>query len=176
MHLPWRDRSPADGGPPISTSLTEAEAGELGRLAAGKRVLEIGSAYGYSTIVMALAGARVTAVDPHHWLDSRGIFLANVAAYYVEDLIDLRVGHSQDVLPVLAADDLDFDLVFIDGDHFELSVSVDVSLAKKVVAAGGTIACHDYGEDSCPGVRVALDRAFPDGPDHLVDTLFVVKP
>lgn len=45
-----------------------------------------------------------------------------------------------------------------------------------VLAAGGILACHDYGEDCCcAGVREALDGLFPAGPDELTGSLFVVK-
>ena len=35
------------------------------------------------------------------------------------------------------------------------------------------MAFHDYGEDTCPGVKRALDERWPDGPEQLVDTLAV---
>src|SRR5882757_2247697 len=84
MHLPWRDVAAGDG-PAISTSITPEEAAALAGLAASAGdVLEIGSAFGYSAIVMALAGARVAAVDPHTWVpDSLAGMERNLAAYGV---------------------------------------------------------------------------------------------
>ena len=39
---------------------------------------------------------------------------------------------------------------------------------------GGVLACHDYDEDTCPGVRLALDDML--GPPHeLVDTLAIYR-
>ena len=175
MHLPWRDRAPVEGEPLISTSLTEAETAELSRLAAGKRVLEVGSAYGYSTVVMALVAEHVTAVDPHQWLASQSVYAGNLRAYGVQN-VESWLDWSMSALPALTQRGDTFDLVFIDGDHSEPGVAHDVSAAVKLLAPGGLIACHDYGEDSCPGVKAFLDRAFPDGPERLVDTLFVVKP
>lgn len=175
MHLPWTDKVPA-AGPPISTSITDAETRRLRLLAAGD-VLEVGSAFGYSAVVMALSGARVTAIDPHIAMSSLPSFERNVAFHGVGDRVEVDARFSQEALPDLAAAGRVFDAVFIDGDHVEMAVEHDVTWAMKLLRPGGVIACHDYGEDCCcPGVRAALDRVFPAGPDELVDTLFVVRP
>jgi hypothetical protein len=50
----------------------------------------------------------------------------------------------------------------------------DALWAIRLTAPGGTIACHDYREDNCPGVAQALDELFPDGPARLTGTLFEV--
>jgi predicted O-methyltransferase YrrM len=176
MHLPWRDVAPGPG-PAISTSITDAESAKLRELAGkGRRVLEVGSAFGYSAVVMALAGATVHAVDPHAWLRSADIMAANLRVYGVGDRVAIDCRSSHEVLPTLADWGERFDLVFVDGDHAREAVDHDVSWALKLLAPGGVLACHDYGEDCCcAGVRKALDEWFPDGSDELVDTLFVVK-
>jgi predicted O-methyltransferase YrrM len=174
VKLDWRPVAPG-AGPEISTSLTDAEADKLRLLAAGADVLEIGSAYGFSAIVMALAGATVAAVDPHRWLNSHEAMTANLAAYQVSGRVDLRRGPSQTVLPQLAAEGRTFDLVWIDGDHEQAAVARDVALALPLLRPGsGILACHDHGEDTCPGVQAALDAVV--GPPHeLVDTLAIYR-
>lgn len=177
MHLPWLGVAPGDG-PVISTSVTAAETATLARLAAAAGdVLEIGSAYGYSAIIMALAGARVTAVDPHTWVPgSLPVMEANLAAYGVADRVLILVRQSLPVMSALAAQGTRFGLVFIDGDHSAAAVRKDVTAALGLLRPGGVLACHDYGEDCCcPGVRQALDELFPAGPDELTGSLFVVK-
>jgi predicted O-methyltransferase YrrM len=173
MHLPWRDMPVGADGLAVSTSLTEKEATELALLANGKDVLEIGSAFGFSACVMALAGARhVTAVDPHWWLNSHDAMAANLDKAGVAGVVTIVRDASPGALDGLGP----FGLVFIDGDHGAAAVMADVEAARKVLATGGVLACHDYGEDCCcPGVRNALDALFPAGPDELVDTLFMVK-
>ena len=173
MKLEWRDVAPGDG-PAISTSLTVAETDELRRLAAGGDALEIGSAYGYSAVAMALAGARVVAVDPHNWLDSLGPLTRNVIAYRVVDRVDVRLLDSRIALPALVGDGDLFDLVWIDGDHEAHMVAHDVEWARKLLKPTGTLACHDYGEDTCPGVREALDAWKV--PPKVVDTLAIYGP
>jgi hypothetical protein len=69
-----------------------------------------------------------------------------------------------------------FGLAFIDGDHGAAAVMADVEAARKVLATGGVLACHDLGEDCCcPGVRQALEALFPAGPSELVDTLAIYR-
>ena len=166
MRLPWRD---VDG---ISTTLTSAEIGRLRELAAGALVLEIGSGYGYSSIHMALAGARlVLAVDPHagevpgawetiqrHWSE-----------YEAWDRIAPLRATSQAALPLLADDS--FDLVFVDGDHSRDAVLHDVVQGWRLLKPGGVLACHDYYEEWCVEVGPALDSW--GGPDEVVDTLWL---
>ena len=54
--------------------------------------------------------------------------------------------------------------------------AADVEAARKLLADGGVLACHDLGEDCCcPGVRAALDALFPAGPDEQVDTLAIYR-
>lgn len=170
MRLEWRDVQ--IGCTVINTSLTSAETAELQRLAAGKDVLEIGSAYGYSTVALALVADRVTTVDPHTGHDSFGTMVRNLDANGLTGKVWWIVGRSQDILPTLAPA---FDLVWIDGDHTADVVEHDVQWALKLLRPGGVIACHDYGEDTCPGVQVALDKMFGESAFELIDTLAIYR-
>ncbi len=183
MGLPWRPVLLADGPvPAISTSVTERETAVLQQLAAAAgNILEVGSAFGYSAIAMALANpaAHVTAVDPHNQLGShpvaggsREIMTGNLAAYGVTGRVTMLVATSQEVLPGLEPGS--FDLVFIDADHMEAAVAHDVEWALKLLRPRGVLACHDLDEWSCPGVRAALDKVF-DHPMPTIDTLFVYQ-
>lgn len=172
MKLEWRDIVLVDGLPPISTSLTANETAELQRLAAGKNVLEVGSAYGYSAVAMALGGAlKVTAVDPHNWLNSYGVMTANLLAYGVVGKVEIITGDSRAVLPRLAVAGPWFDTIFVDGDHSAEVVAFDIEWAVKLLKPGGALALHDLDEVTCPGVRVAVDQFRQ--PDYVIDTLAV---
>jgi predicted O-methyltransferase YrrM len=163
-----------DYGLLVSTSLTANEAQALSLLATGRDVLEVGSAFGYSAATMALAGAKhVTAVDPHDQLGSYEAMTANLAACGVAGTVTVVRGHSPGALAALPGP---FGLVFIDGDHGSAAVMADVEAARKLLATGGVLACHDLGEDCCcPGVRWALEALFPGGPDEHVDTLAIYR-
>lgn len=167
--MEWRPVS-IDGGPAIKTSLTERETKELQRLAQDRKVLEVGSAYGYSTIVMAQVAEQVIAVDPHHALASWPIMNQNLKAYGVERKVVCVMSTSQQTLPTIPRQSLG--MVFIDGDHQYDAVRFDLAWARMLVKPfGAVIAVHDYDEEICPDVRRALDDWMP--PDFLVDTLAV---
>lgn len=185
MHLDWQEtRIPGapPGAAPVLTSVTAAETRELMALAAGRDILEIGAAYGYSACVMALAGARaVTSVDHHgDAADPHGAcpgslqaMKRNLFACGAAGTVEMIRGRSQDVLPGL---DRVYDLVFIDADHRYESVLADMTAALALTAPGGVIACHDWAEDCCcPEVRKALDAAVPEGPGYVVDTMAVYQ-
>lgn len=178
MQLIWRDVAIGDG-PPINTSLTLDETAKLQELAKDGDVLEIGSAYGYSTCALALVARSIVAVDPHTGHGSYYELQANLNAYGVNDRVQIVQARSQDVLPRMANDAVKyvktckrFDLVWIDGDHTAEVVEHDVTHALKLLKPGGVLACHDYDEVTCPGVRQALDKLFG-GPGELTDTLAV---
>jgi len=180
MQLLWRDVA-IGAGPPINTSLTAAETAKLMELAKDGDVLEIGSAYGYSTCALALVARSVVAIDPHATHGSFFELQANLNAYGVREKVRIVRDSSQNALRSMAGwvDKYEktaqrFDLVWIDGDHTAEVVEHDVSHAIKLLKPGGVLACHDYDEVTCPGVRVALDKLFG-GPGKLTDTLAVYQ-
>jgi len=88
----------------------------LARLQGARRVLEVGTLGGYSTLWLARAlppdGQVVTIeADPHR----AEVALANLARAGLDDMVDVRVGRALDVLPRMV-DEAAFDLVFIDAD------------------------------------------------------------
>jgi len=168
MQLPWR----TIGG--IPTSLTSGETAKLRELAKDALVLEIGSAYGHSAINMAQAGAElVVAIDPHMGEnpDSLERMVVNVAVHGLQDHITIWCATSQSALPLLESGM--FDLVFVDGDHSEHAVAIDIREAWRLLKPGGTLAAHDYGEDSCPDVAAALNAWRQ--PDEITDTLWIAR-
>lgn len=107
--------SAAAGLPPIEVS---AQSGRLlyllARIAAARRVLEVGTLGGYSTICLARAVGPEGAVvsieqDPRHAEIAR----RNLARAGVADRVEVVVGAALDLLPGLSGD---FDLVFVDAD------------------------------------------------------------
>jgi predicted O-methyltransferase YrrM len=86
----------------------------LARMAGARRVLEIGTLGGYSTLWLARAvgeGGEVVTLelDPHHAATAR----ANLEAAGVGERIELIVGPAAETLAVLTGP---FDFVFIDAD------------------------------------------------------------
>ena len=88
--------------------------GWLVRLSGARRVLEVGTFTGYSSISMALAlpdGGRITSVDVNE--ETTEVARRYAAEAGVADLIDYRVGPALDELESL---DAPWDMVFIDAD------------------------------------------------------------
>jgi len=111
--------SEAAGLPPIAVTPNQGKLLYLlARMQRARRILEIGTLAGYSTIWLARAlpddGSLVTLeLDRKHCEVAR----ANVARADLAGLVDFREGPALETLPELAAEGLEpFDLVFIDAD------------------------------------------------------------
>lgn len=128
--------STAKGLPPISVlPLAGQYLSILTQLIGAKTVLEVGTLGGYSSICFAEAGAKVTSIeiDPKH----RDAAVENVAGLDVEVLL----GAALDVLPKLAEEGRQFDMVFIDADMNDQQEQFD--WAVKLTRAGGCVFLDD---------------------------------
>ncbi|WP_314455085.1 O-methyltransferase [uncultured Microbacterium sp.] len=97
----------------------------LARIAGARRVLEIGTLGGYSTIWFARAvgpAGRVVTIEAEP--DNAEIARANLTRARVADRVEVRIGRGADVLPTLAGGD-PFDLVFIDADKESNTLYLD---------------------------------------------------
>ena len=172
---PWQFQQISPTGPTFWTRMLPDEALELQRLASGRRVLEVGTGYGYSTANMALAGARhVVSVDPHlpcpdndeaRYGDTSVLSVTNLQFY---GLGKAQVTLEQDTaaaylhkLTVQLAEDpaATFGLVLIDGNSSPEAVEADVRAALPLLAAKGTLAVMNSG-DSSFGTDVAMNWLF----------------
>ncbi|MEN9936239.1 MAG: hypothetical protein RLZZ387_2818 [Chloroflexota bacterium] len=111
--------SDAAGLPAISVAPHEGKLlSILARLAGARRILEIGTLGGYSTIWLARGlapGGRLVTLEaePRHAEVAR----ANIARAGLAEVVEVRVGRATDTLPQLVAEGLEpFDMVFIDAD------------------------------------------------------------
>ena len=109
----------AAGLPPIDVSAAQGRMLQILAAAIGaRRILEIGTLGGYSTIWLLRAlpadGRIVTLeLEPHHAEVAR----RNLAAAGAGDRVDIRVGAATDTLAaMIAAGERKFDMVFIDAD------------------------------------------------------------
>ena len=107
----------AEGLPPIDVSATQGKMlFLLAQIAGARRILEVGTLGGYSTIWLARAlsadGRLVTLeIDEHHAdVARRNLMRAGLA-----DKVDIRVGPASDSLAAMT-DEAPFDFVFIDAD------------------------------------------------------------
>lgn len=108
-----------DGLRPIDVSPAQGKFLHLiARMVSAKRILEVGTLGGYSTIWLARAlpadGQLVTLeYDPKHAATAR----KNITRAGFADRVEVRLGAAAETLPVLAAEGTGpFDLIFIDAD------------------------------------------------------------
>jgi predicted O-methyltransferase YrrM len=102
----------------------------LARIAGARRVLEVGTLGGYSTIWLARAlpedGRLISLeVSPHH----ADVARANIAKAGLADKVEIRVGPALEALAAMqAANEEPFDLVFLDADKENNSNYVQAAL------------------------------------------------
>ena len=123
----------------------------LVRIAGARRVLEVGTLGGYSTIWLARAlpadGTLVTLELEEH---NAAVARANVERAGLGDRVEVRVGPAADTLAAMVAEGTEpFDLVFLDADKggyptylersLDLSHPGTVIVADNVVRAGAVI-------------------------------------
>lgn len=157
----------AAGLPAIDVSAAQGKMLHLlARIAGARRILEIGTLGGYSTIWLARAlpadGQLVTLeLDPHHAAVAR----ANLDHAGVGALCEIRVGDAIATLAALPGEAL-FDLVFIDADKeryadyltaaVRLSRPGTVIVCDNVVREGGVIDPASS-DPKVPGTRALFD-------------------
>ncbi|PCE14354.1 methyltransferase [Microbacterium sp. SZ1] len=115
----------------------------LVRISGARRVLEIGTLGGYSTIWMARAvgpEGRVVTVEAE--ADNAAIARTSIDAAGVGDRVDIRVGRGEDVLPTLEGG---FDLVFIDADKESNTLYLD--WAARLGHPGTVVVLDNIGRD-----------------------------
>jgi predicted O-methyltransferase YrrM len=137
----------------------------LAKLVGARRILELGTLGGYSTIWLARAlpddGRLITLeADPHH----AEVAASNLKRHGVDHLVDLRVGPALETLPQV---DGPFDLIFIDADKASQGAYPDEALERSrpgtlilgdnVVRGGGVIDAPDDDPKNA-GIRSMFDR------------------
>jgi predicted O-methyltransferase YrrM len=161
--------SAAAGLPPINVAPNQGKLLSLyARMIGARRILEIGTLGGYSTIWLGWAlplGGRIVTLeaDPKHAATARG----NIANAGLSDAVEVRVGKALELLPKLAAENPGaFDLFFIDADkanipaYFEWALKLSrpgsVIVVDNVVR-GGKILDADTADENVRGVRRFYD-------------------
>ncbi len=140
------------GLPPINVSANQGKLLMLlARIHGARKILELGTLGGYSTIWLGRAlppdGRLITLeADPKHAEVAR----SNIARAGLDRIVELRVGRALDTLPQLASEGRGpFDLIFIDADKpsypdylkwaLKLSHRGTVIIADNVVRKGAVI-------------------------------------
>lgn len=141
----------------------------LARMSGAKRILEVGTLGGYSTIWLARAlpkdGSLITLeFNPKH----AEVATANIRNAGLSHLVDVRVGPAADSLARLVAENTaPFDLIFLDADKpsnpiylewaIKLSHPGTVIIGDNVIRDGAIIDANDS-DPSVVGTRLFLEK------------------
>ena len=157
----------AHGLPPIDVSAAQGKMlSLLAQIAGARRILEIGTLGGYSTIWLARAlpeGGRLVTLElePHHAAVAR----ANLERAAMLAKVDIRVGPAVESLAAMT-DEAPFDFVFIDADKQSNSLYVREAIrlgrpgttivVDNVVREGGVLEV-DSDDEKIVGTRALFD-------------------
>jgi predicted O-methyltransferase YrrM len=143
--------SDAAGLPPIAVTANQGKLMQLmARIRGARRILEIGTLGGYSTIWLARGlepGGRLVTLEVNPRFAE--VAAANIDRAGLRDVVEMRVGPALETLPGLIAEGATFDLIFIDADKanypgyfkhsLELSRPGTVIIADNVVRDGAIL-------------------------------------
>jgi predicted O-methyltransferase YrrM len=162
----------AQGLPPIDVSAAQGKMLHLlARIAGARRILEIGTLGGYSTIWLARAlpddGRLVTLeLEAHH----ARVAHENLERAGLSDKVDIRIGSAADSLAAMTTGE-PFDFVFIDADKqsnalyvaeaIRLGRSGTTIIVDNVVREGGVLEA-DSDDDRIVGTRALFDMLSAD--------------
>lgn len=105
------------------------------------RILEIGTAIGYSAILMARENDRIQLQTIERDAAMRTLAEANFRKFGLRDRIRILPGEAQDVLTGLAQGHDPYDLIFMDAGKSHYSTYL--RLAMDLIAPGGLIICDN---------------------------------
>lgn len=117
----------------------------IARMSGARRVLEIGTLGGYSTIWLARAvgeDGQVVSIEAEP--DNAAVARASIDAAGIGDRVAIRIGRAADVLPTLDGSP-PFDLVFIDADKESNTVYLD--WAARLGRSGTVIVLDNIGRE-----------------------------
>ncbi len=135
--------------------MTAREETQLTYLAAGRRVIEVGSAIGGSTIAMALVAAHVVSIDHHRgdpWtgpLPTLAPFLEAIEAAGLQRKVTILLDDWRTTLTLI--DPAWPHLIFLDAEHSPEAVTLQLVLCQRFRDV--RFAVHDI---SFPGVEQAV--------------------
>lgn len=112
-----------------------------------KNTLEIGLAYGFSTMYFLEAQQHLkfshTAVDPAQFTSYNGIGYTSAIEHTIADKFIFHKMFSFECLSMLKMQEQSFEIIFIDGGHRFDDVLCDFTLAAQICPVGGYIILDD---------------------------------
>lgn len=130
------------------------------RLEEGSRVVEVGCEFGRSTSIIAQVvkenGHDLTLIDPFiSSVDQRPMTQFASMLEYFKIPFTLHCMTTEQAVSKLP---MRIQFVHIDGDHEKKGIAVDCRILLPRLTAGGYACFHDYGRESLPDVKQAVDH------------------
>jgi Methyltransferase domain len=137
----------------------------------GGIVVETGCQIGRSSSLIAQVGRAIgyhsIHIDPYHtvppgvaspsveYMQSWVAMMRNIGGEHDHEFtfLCMRTEQAKWLLSKVGA----IDMAFIDGDHERPGVDIDLKLVAEWIKRGGFLTAHDYGRDSLPTVKAAID-------------------
>jgi predicted O-methyltransferase YrrM len=132
-------------------------------------ILEIGSAWGRSTVLLGLASKKnIWSIDPHtgglayiqkgEEQNSFNEFLSNISAHGISEKVVVLKSMTQEVMDLdLIPYSINFSLAFIDGLHTPDGVQKDFELAYSRLVLSGVMVFDDYYEPTVKDYADMID-------------------
>jgi predicted O-methyltransferase YrrM len=132
-------------------------------------ILEIGSAWGRSTVLLGLASKKkIWSIDPHtgglayiqkgEEQNSFNEFLRNISAHGISEKVVVLKNMTQEVMDLnLIPSSINFSLAFIDGLHTRKGVQNDFKLAYSRLVLSGVMIFDDYFEPTVKDYAEMID-------------------
>lgn len=131
-------------------------------------ILEIGSAWGRSTVLLCLASEKkVWSIDPHTGgllhikkgtdQGSYGEFMANLVRFGLAGRVGVMKATTQAAFDDGPAGENSYSVVFIDGLHTADGVTTDFGRSYPRLADGGYMVFDDYFEETVKDYSAAID-------------------
>lgn len=154
---------------PLTSFMDEKEGDLLARVVASVKPaisLEVGFAYGVSTLFVCEALAKINkpakhiVIDPFQFSEWRGIGLRNLKSAGYDNYLELREQRSEVALPHLLEEKTTLDMAIIDGWHTFDHALVDFFYVNKMLRTGGVVVLDD---SSMPSVGKLVDHVLTYG-------------
>jgi len=147
-------------------------------------ILEIGSAWGRSTVLLGYASKKtIWSIDPHTGgrafiekgieQDSYDIFLNNLEKNNILPQVHILKNTSQEVLEQsLLPSDLKFSFAFIDGLHTAEGVEIDFEIAYSRLVKNGVLVFDDYFSPTVGDYKEMIDTLINNHNINLIKDTF----
>ena len=154
--------------PALSTTRNLIEIEQILRCNRPENTLEVGMAFGGSSLIFADVGGtmcpglyRHTSIDPYQSTVWDGVGMQCLESAGLQDFVELFEEPSSLVLPRMVAEGRRFGLIYVDGSHLFEDVFVDAYFCMRLLAEDGYLLFDDSSNRHVAKVLAFIDHNQP---------------